>query len=83
MTISMQRLPNHGIASSITIHLSFSLRGDVFQEPVDVLDIDDPKDERPHHHQQGLNPQLVSGNLFLKSVGVALTDIQDVVFSIK
>ena len=31
---------------------------------------------------QGLNPQLVSGNLFLKSVGVALTDIQDVTFSI-
>ena len=29
-----------------------------------------------------MNPQLVSGNLFLKSVGVALTDIQDVTFSI-
>ena len=38
--------------SSIVIHLSFSLRGEVFQPPTDPLDIDDPKDERPHHHHQ-------------------------------
>ena len=38
--------------SSIVVHLSFSLRGEVFQAPTDPLDIDDPKDERPHHHRQ-------------------------------
>ena len=38
--------------SQIVIHLSFSMRGEIFQPPTDALDIDDPRDEKPHHHHQ-------------------------------